>query len=310
MKNKDFYKQMRLLEQEKRSAGNNSTADLYRAVRNHFENFNSGRELSLDDITRSKVYGFIEWLRQKGLRVNSVNSYLSCLRAMYNRACLGWKKKPWESPFTGLRLKREETRKRAVTTQVIKQIASLDLKEEPKKQLAADLSLFSFMACGMPFVDLVHLTRDNLIDDGKVLTYHRQKTGVLIQIEVTLGMQFLIDRYSRPDAHYLFPVLSEDATYEQYKYCLAKQNQYLKDLCVLLNLDETLTTYVFRHAWASEAYHCHVPIGIISQALGHTTERMTHTYLLAFGVDELGKAAKQVSGKVEQLVIGEIYPYL
>ena len=32
MKDKDFYKQMRTQEQEKRSAGDESTADLYRAT--------------------------------------------------------------------------------------------------------------------------------------------------------------------------------------------------------------------------------------------------------------------------------------
>lgn len=302
MKNKDFYKQMQLQEQEKRSAGDESTADLYRAVRNHFKNFNGDRELSLRDMTPGMVHDFTEWLREKGLRVNTVNSYLSNLRAMYNRACLTMRKKPEESPFIGLRLKCEATRKRAVPVKVIRQIASLDLKKDPDRQRAADLSLFSFMACGMPFVDIVHLTRENLTENGTVLSYHRQKTGALIQMEITLGMQFLIDRYSRPDSIYLFPVLPANATHEQYKYCLNQQNHYLEELCVLLDLDEKLTTYVFRHAWASEAYHCHVPIAIISQALGHTSEKMTRIYLSAFSLEELTDAIKQVSGKVEQLV--------
>ena len=302
MKNKDFRIQMLKQEQEKRQAGDESTADLYRAVRNHFNNFNQGRELPLKRVTGEMVRAFVEWLREKGLRVNSVNSYISNLRAMYNRACLGWKKKPQESPFAGVRLKREETRKRAVSIGVIEKIASLDLKKEPEKQLAADLSLFSFMACGMPFVDLVHLTRENIIENGRILSYNRQKTGILIQIEITTGMQHLIDRYSRPDALYLFPVLPEDASHEQYKYCLSKQNDYLKEICVMLNLPETLTTYVFRHAWASEAYHRHVPVSIISQALGHASEKMTHTYLIAFSTDKLAEANRLVSGEIGALV--------
>ncbi|WP_293717218.1 phage integrase SAM-like domain-containing protein, partial [uncultured Parabacteroides sp.] len=148
MKNKDFYTQMKLQGQEKRSAGDESTADLYRAVRNHFICFNGKREFSLKEVTPQMVQAFVEWLREKGLKVNSVNCYLSNLRAMYNRACLGWKKRPLDSPFTGLRLRREETRKRAMPAGVIRQIAQLDLKKEPRKQQAADLALFSFMACG------------------------------------------------------------------------------------------------------------------------------------------------------------------
>ena len=304
MTHKDFYKLMCSQEKEKRSSGEESTADLYRAVRNHFNNYNHGREFSLSDMTAEVVYDFIEWLRGKGLRVNSVNSYLSNLRAMYNRACRGWRRKPQESPFAGLRLRREETSKRAISAEVIGRIASLDLKDAPRKQQAADFALFSFMACGMPFVDLVHLTRDNLIDDGRVLSYHRHKTGTLIRIEVTDGMRTLMDRYSREDTKYLFPVLPEDATHEQYKHCLSCQNRSLKEICPLLGLEGKLTTYVFRHTWASEAYHRHVPIGLISQALGHSTEKMTRTYLSAFGLRELADANKQVTGEIELLVRG------
>ena len=304
MKNKDFYTQMKLQEQEKRSAGSESTADLYRAVRNHFQHFNKERELSLGDITPERIYGFVEWLREKGLKVNSVNCYLSNLRAMYNRACLGWKKRPLDSPFARLRLRREETLKRAIPIEVIGQIAKLDLADDPSKQQAADLALFSFMACGMPFVDLVRLTRENLSEDGKVLSYHRQKTGTLIRMEVSPGMQCLIDRYSHPDATYLFPLLPEGATHEQYKYCLARQNQYLEEIRLLLEWDGTLTTYVFRHTWASEAYHNHMEIGLISQVLGHTTEEMTRNYLSDFKLDKLAEANKQVTEKIESLIRG------
>lgn len=304
MKHKEFHKLMSLQEQEKRAAGDESTADLYRAVRNHFNNYNHGREFFLADMTPEVVYGFIEWLRGKELRVNSVNSYLSNLRAMYNRACRRWRKKPPESPFAGLRLRREDTSKRAIPAEVIGQIASLDLKAEPRKQQAVDMALFSFMACGMPFVDLVHLTQENLSEDGKVLSYYRRKTGALIRIEVSEGMQTLMDRYNREDTKYLFPALSEDASHEQYKHCLACQNQYLDEIRVQLGLDGKLTTYVFRHTWASEAYHRHVPIAIISQALGHSSEKMTRIYLSAFGLRELAEANRQVSGKVELLVVG------
>ncbi|WP_293715572.1 site-specific integrase [uncultured Parabacteroides sp.] len=302
MKNKDFYTQMKLQEQEKRSAGSESTADLYRAVRNHFQHFNKERELSLGDITPERIYGFVEWLREKGLRVNSVNSYLSNLRAMYNRACLGWKKRPLDSPFARLRLRREETLKRAIPIEVIGQIAKLDLADDPSKQQAADLALFSFMACGMPFVDLVRLTRENLSEDGKVLSYHRQKTGTLIQMGVSQGMQQLIACYSQPDATYLFPLLPDNATHEQYKLCLAKQNQYLEEIRLMLEWDGKLTTYVFRHTWASEAYHNNVAIGIICQLLGHSSEQMTRTYLSAFDKEKVKEANQLVSGKIEQFL--------
>ena len=298
MKKRDFYGQMLVQEEEKRSCGDESTADLYRAVRNHFMCFSGGKELCLKDVTSALVEAFLKWLREKGLRVNTVNSYMSNLRAMYNRALSESKEKRGESPFAGIHLRQEETRKRAVPVEVIKEIAALDLKSEPKKQLAIDLALFSFMACGIPFVDIVHLTGENLVENGTVLQYHRQKTGAFIQMEVTSGMQMLLDRYKDEERRYLFPVLPEDATHEQYKSCLATENRYLKEISVMLDLPETLTTYSFRHAWASEAYRLHVAIGVISQALGHTSEKTTRIYLQKFDVSEIAKANRQVSEAV------------
>ena len=236
MRNKDFCRLMLEQEKQKRSNGDESTADLYRATRNHFAAFIREGEKSglLGDVTQDVVQEFVLYLKGKKLRVNSVNSYISNLRAMYNRACRGWKGRPEERPFEGMQLQREETVKRAVPVEVIKQMAALDLEEEPEKKLAVDMALFSFFACGMPFTDIVRLSGENLVEEGKVLSYRRQKTGALIEMEVSESMQLLIDRYRREDSKYLFPVLEEGATHEQYKHCLAQENQYLADVQVLL----------------------------------------------------------------------------
>lgn len=304
MRNKDFCRLMLEQEKQKRSSGDESTADLYRATRNHFAAFirEKGKGGLLEDITQELVQEFVLYLKGRKLRVNSVNSYVSNLRAMYNRACQGWKGRPKERPFEGMQLQREETAKRAVSVDVIKQLAALDLEEEPEKKLAVDMALFSFLACGMPFVDIVHLSGENLIEKGNILSYRRQKTGALIEIEVSEPMQLLIDRYRREGSKYLFPVLQEGATHEQYKYCLAQENQYLAEVQVLLGLSEKLTTYVFRHSWASAAYHLGIPIAIISQALGHSSEKMTRIYLSAFDADKVGEANKRVSEGVGELM--------
>ena len=277
MRNKDFCILMLEQEKQKRSNGDESTADLYRATRNHFAAFIREGEKSglLGDVTQDVVQEFVLYLKGKKLRVNSVNSYISNLRAMYNRACRGWKGRPEERPFEGMQLQREETVKRAVPVEVIKQMAALDLEEEPEKKLEVDMAL---------------------------LSYRRQKTGALIEMEVSESMQLLIDRYRREDSKYLFPVLEEGATHEQYKHCLAQENQYLADVQVLLGLSAKLTTYVFRHSWASAAYHLGIPIAIISQALGHSSEKMTRIYLSAFDVGKVGEANKKVSEGIKELM--------
>lgn len=302
MRKKDFSEWMRVLAKRKRDAGAESTADLYRAAGNRFECYCKKEKLALQEVTAARVAGFRTALRKEGLRINTVNSYMSCLRAMYNTACREGGSKRKENPFAGLRLKREETKKRAVPVEVVERIAGLNLEGKAELAETVDLALFSFMACGMPFTDLVHLTRENIQDEGRLLVYRRQKTGVLIQIGINTGMQQLIRHNARPDSVYLFPVLPPDASHETYKAALAAHNRNLKEIGCLLGLGEPLTSYVFRHTWASEAYRCHVEISVISQALGHTTEKMTRNYLARLAPEEIIKANEKVSHRIEKLI--------
>ena len=302
MRKKDFNEWMWVLAGRKREAGAESTADLYRAAGNRFECYCKKERLSLQEVTAARVAGFRAALRKEGLRVNTVNSYMSCLRAMYNTACRETGSKQKENPFAGLRLQREETKKRAVPVEVVEKIACLNLEGKTEQAKAVDLALFCFMACGMPFTDLVHLTRENIQDEGRLLVYRRQKTGVLIQIGINTGMRQLIERYACPDSTYLFPVLKADASHENYKAALASHNRHLKETGRQLGLTVPLTSYVFRHTWASEAYKCHVEISVISQALGHTTEKMTRNYLARLAPEEIIKANEKVSHRVEKLI--------
>ena len=42
-------------------------------------------------------------------------------------------------------------------------------------------------------------------------------------------------------------------------------------------------TYLARHTWATLAYYQGTPVGIISEAMGHSSVRVTETYLKPFG---------------------------
>lgn len=308
MEKKNFYESMRKQERKKREAGAESTADLYRAVRNRFFRFCGKEVFSYKDLRPPQVIDFMSSLRNERLCVNTVNSYISCFRAMYNKICREMRYRPKIHPFEGIRLKREETAKRAVTVNVMEEMARLNYKDHPDQAQAAGLALFCFMACGMPFVDLVHLTKDNIREGGRILTYHRQKTGTLIQIRISPGMKFLIDRYADPASPYLFPLLSENTSHEQYKALLAVHNRRLKEIGERLHLPVSMTSYVFRHTWASEAYRQHIAINVISQALGHTSEKMTHHYLARLDTREIGNANELVINKVEKLIRKEKVP--
>ena len=52
--------------------------------------------------------------------------------------------------------------------------------------------------------------------------------------------------------------------------------------------------YKARHAWASIAQSERVPIGTISEAMGHTSERTTRIYLASLDTSAIDEANRKV----------------
>lgn len=208
-----FFTYADMLVKLKRKAGRHATADLYRASSNWFRQFYGSTDLPFEAITPGMIDRFHAWLQALGhLKTNSINSYLSNLRAIYNTAVReGLAPADRLSPFAHLVLRAEETAKRALRMENLEEIALLDVSDDPDLQQAKDFGLFSFLACGIPFVDLAHLTRDNIM--GEELVYNRTKTGTLVHVRITEGMQRLLDKYALPGSRYqpsVGPYIRED----------------------------------------------------------------------------------------------------
>ena len=69
----------------------------------------------------------------------------------------------------------------------------------------------------------------------------------------------------------------------QYKNAAHLVNDKLKKLGEKLGLTVPLTSYVARHGWASIARSRNIPLAIISEAMGHDSEKTTRIYLRLFG---------------------------
>ncbi len=285
----------------KRREGRDNAADLYRTVRNWLIYFNGGKDFPLARITAAMVYAFASMLRERGLKTNTINTYLSNVRAIYNEARReGLIPKGTPNPFEGLSLRRELPGSRALDGKTMERIAALD-PEEPELCQARDLCVFSFLACGMPFADLARLTDENL--QGDELVYKRRKTGTLIRVRLTPGMRRILKKYARPGFRHLFPILPDGGCgHERYKSLLHYYNRNLRELGKMLPQPIPLTSYVFRHTWATEALRKHTPVSVISQALGHTSEKTTRFYLASLEQPELDRANRVVTERVDRIV--------
>ena len=289
---------------QKRAQGKESTADLYRAGSNWLRKFWGERDLHWEEITEEMVDAFEAYLKEQKLAANSRNSYLSNVRPMYNAAVKGKLVAPAINPFSHLQLTREPTEKRALPHAVTMQIAAAALICSPEERQAIDFYIFSYLACGMPFADMALLTPKNI--HGDKIVYHRVKNGVRVSVGITPGMRFIINQYHREGALRLFPILpdTKEVVHEVYKSCLRHNNKCLKKVGEMLGLDITLTTYGARHSWASWAHELDIPIAVISQALGHTSEKTTRIYLAALSQEKMNDANRKVTKGVDDFICG------
>lgn len=298
-----LYEYIRQRAESKRQMGKDSTADLYLAAGHHFFTFLGNRDLPVCGVTSTMVNDFQSYLQARRLKVNTINSYLSSLRAVYNAAFDEQPFRMKQHPFRKLKLKRDMTVKKPLLDSQVKKMAAADFSDRPDLALATDLALFSFMAYGMPFVDIVRLTRKNI--HGQAIVYNRHKTGIEIRIEITSGMWQIIRKYESPGNSYLFPVMFPSATHSQYKSMLSVHNKTLKQVGQLLDIHNNLTSYVMRYTWASEARRMHVDIAVISQALGHTNEKTTRGYFNRLDQPELDQANQMITGPICKILAGK-----
>ena len=246
---------------------------------------------SFADITTSMLERYQRWLCYRGIRLNTVSVYMRTLRALYNRAVENNADSPFSAVFTG----HEQTAKRSVTESEIRQLLALRLDSQPHLALARDLFVFSFMAMGMPFVDIAYL-KWHQINDG-VMHYARHKTGHKVCVNVEPCMAEIINRHAITSSEYVFPLLAgttADNVHPTYIKRLRSYNYALRRLSSLINTSRTLSSYVARHSWASLAYRSGLDISQIAKAMGHTKLSTTLIYIRALFDPSLAEANRKI----------------
>ena len=282
-----------------RAANRLGTAQNYEKVISSFSNFLHNTRLPLSALSEQIIADYNAYLIQRGLVRNSVSFYMRVLRAIYNKAVrqgLIVQQHPFTEVYTGI----DQTRKRAVSESIITQLHRLKLEPNSPIALCRDMFIFSYCTRGMAFVDIAFLKRSN-IQNG-MICYARRKTGQLLSIKIESCIQRIIDRYARHESEYLFPILSStDASeaFEQYQAALNTHNRLLGRLSKMVGSGCKLTSYTSRHSWATAARNHNVPISVISQGMGHTSEQTTQIYLTMLENSIIDEANKGIIDALE-----------
>lgn len=282
---------------EKERRGQIRTARAYHTVVQGLIKFNKGEDIRLEHLNSCLIQDFEAYLRQVGKLPNTISYYMRNLRAIFNKAVSDKhilnrrNENPFAQVYTGV----TKTMKRALSFEEIKQLCNLDFESmreglDPASreytclaglQTAHRYFTFCLYSRGMCFVDMVYLKKSNI--QGETLRYVRKKTGKQIEMKVTREMKAIIESFAGDvkKSPYLFPILQENDgnLRRQYESALRTQNHRLKRLAVRVGINKMISTHWARHSWATMAKKESIPLRVISECLGHSSEKTTLIYL-------------------------------
>lgn len=238
----------------------------------------------LDEVDLPLMLAFRNYLLREGLAPNTITFYMSKFRSVYNRSVAEGYVLGDKRPFEGLSTRIEKTRKLALSDDVLRKVAEAELTGP--QAVARDLFMLSFYCRGMSFVDMAYLQQED-VREG-VMHYRRRKTGQFFTVRVIPAAQTILDRYRIPGSAFLLPILSaapepkpgsEQELYTRYVRSRSRYIHLLSNVARKLELDVPLSFNSARHTWASRARRKGISVSVISEGLGHTTEKTTRIYL-------------------------------
>ncbi len=284
--------------------GRYGTAHVYRSTLHAFAAYwhrRHGGAMPLRAVFRTVVLrGFEHELQGRLLRPNTISTYMRMLRAVYHRALrqglTAYVRGLFDGVYTGTRA----DTKRALAPRLMARLLPQPGTACRREQLWFALL---FVLRGMPFVDLAHLRKCDLRDG--TISYRRRKTGTPLSVRLTPEAATLLRRCAdpRPGSPYLLDILARRLPpaepgsreeYRRYQSALRSLNRALPALARKAGVEEHVSSYTARHTWATTAFRKRCAAGLISNALGHSSVKITETYLKPFENEELDRVNRLV----------------
>lgn len=256
------------------------TAHVYRSVLRCVMEFEGRDVFNFNELTSLWLKDFQEYLLERQLRWNTISTYMRMLRAVYSRAVddslAPWQPRLFKGVYTGTKV----TVKRALDRGTFRKLKAPG-ELPPKLERTRLLFILLFMLRGIPFVDIAYMRRCDL--KGNTLTYRRRKMGAWLTVRVEPEAMAIIRCLENHDTSspYLFSFIKRPGhnEYRQYRNALRKFNYCLKELSFYMGI-EGLSSYSARHSWATIANYRDYQPELISNAMGHSSVKVTETYFM------------------------------
>lgn len=233
-------------------------------------------------LTPDVIDSFRRYLLRRGLCENTIREYLRSLRSVVNRL-IGSGLPLRGDLFSRVSTTAVAARSVTLCERDMRRIYNAPLRPGSREARARDLAVFSYLSGGIPYSDLARLKDCDYDASSNCLTFRRHKTGVAVSLRLTAEALRIWRRYYCAGGSYHFGLLSgtdgRDAE-RDYANSLACYNRALDRMARQCGVSTKVTSYAFRHAYASVARNEYdAPISIISASLGHRSERTTAIYI-------------------------------
>ncbi|WP_018616371.1 site-specific integrase [Segetibacter koreensis] len=273
-----------------KAEGRIGTAISYRTTINSINLFKPN--MLLQDVTPAFLKSYEMYMTELKKSPSTTGIYLRQLRAIINKAIDANILKQENYAFKKFEIPAGRNIKKALSEGEIKKL--LQYKPvDSRQQKALDFWIFSYLCNGMNFTDILHLKPENVSEH--FIYFIREKTKRtrkkdLQPIKVGLNQRAveILGKWKNTDSKkpYLFPVLEEGITATTVKHRCQRfikwVNKHMEDIRIDLEIKNKVGTYVARHTFSTVLKRKHIPISYIKEALGHSTNAITESYLGSF----------------------------
>ena len=285
----------------KKANGQISGANTYKVTLNSLKKFRSNAQIK--DVNPGFLKEFELWMlnRSNGNLTATLGINMRNLRAVINAAInqelvgIDYKYPFGRGKYS---IPHKVRDKRTHTIAEIESLVNCIEFLTPQEEKSRDIWLILYYCNGLNFIDLLQLKWENLTEDSIVL--FRQKTKntsrnnpTPIRIPIIPGLRKLIDKHGDKNSPYLLGYLKEGATlqtiHNKNKKIAKLLNLNLKQIGRRLNFSEPLICKTARYAYATTLKNKGVPIGYISEQMGHSNIIVTQKYLSSFEYKDLIK---------------------
>lgn len=276
-------------------------ATVYKDLLRTLKKFRKNKDLYFSDINYNFLVSYEEDFLKNGVSENSISVYMRTLRSLMNKAIKEGCCKEEDYSFKKYKVSKlsTQTQKRAISKDEMLKVIDYEAEVGTSVWHSKNYFLFSFYNIGMNFKDMALLKWSTLLNDR--IMYIRAKTGKHYDIKIQPRTQEILNFYSSGNEYtddYVFPILNPQIhkTPQSIKDRINKINKRVnKDLkkialAVGIKATHSITHYVARHSWASIQKQNGTGTSVISESMGHDSEKTTQIYLQSFVHEVLDEA--------------------